>query len=383
MSEAMVALSNRCWPIAKWPAQDQAAWTAALQPGDVLDAGGLAAGWSPATRWMAENGYGRWLGWLDQNGLFDPSLPPETRITKERVAAYTSELSATMAPFSVQTRIRQLGSALRAMVPQGDWAWILRAADRLRASAVPVRDKRSRLQSPDRLAELGQQIMAEAETATVAREVWRAGDYRDGLIIALLAHRPIRACNITMIECGRHLRQHNGGWWLAFAAIETKNHQPLEIPFPGELVANLQHYLDRHRPVLLDVGQRHGRPPTEALWISAVGRATSYANISLQVRRRTEAAFGKPINPHLFRDCAATSIAIADPEHVRMILPILGHASLATSERHYNQAQTLEAGRRYQQTIVEIRQRVTKLDMPERPPPPYAHGELRSLSLPS
>jgi integrase/recombinase XerD len=128
------------------------------------------------------------------------------------------------------------------------------------------------------------------------------------------------------------------------------------MPFPDELAANLQRYLERHRPVLLEVGQRHGRPPTEALWVSAVGRAMSYANISLQVRRRTKAAFGKPVNPHLFRDCAATSIAIAAPERVRMILPVLGHASLATSERHYNQAQTLEAGRRYQQTLAERRQ---------------------------
>jgi integrase/recombinase XerD len=366
MSEAMKALSNRCWPVLEWPAQDQAAWTIALQPGDVLDAGGVASSWAPATRWMTENGYGRWLGWLDQHGLFDPSLPPETRITEERVAAYRRDLSTTTAPFSVQTRIRQLGSALRAMAPQGEWAWILRAADRLRTVAVPVRDKRSRLQSPDRLAELGMQIMAEAETAMVARETWRAADYRDGLIIALLAHRPIRACNITVIECGRHLLQRNGGWWLAFAANETKNRQPLEMPLPGELAANLERYLDQHRPVLLDVGQRHGRPPTEALWISAVGRATSYANISLQVRRRTEAAFGKPINPHLFRDCAATSIAIADPEHLRMILPILGHASLATSERHYNQARMLEAGRRYQQTIAEIRQNAKRMEAPAR-----------------
>ncbi len=40
-----------------------------------------------------------------------------------------------------------------------------------------------------------------------------------------------------------------------------------------------------------------------------------------------------------------------------MIPPILGHAGLATSERHYNQARSLEAGRRYQQTIAELRRR--------------------------
>ena len=28
--------------------------------------------------------------------------------------------------------------------------------------------------------------------------------------------------------------------------------------------------------------------------------------------------FGHALNPHLFRDCAATSIAIEDPDHVRI-----------------------------------------------------------------
>ena len=31
------------------------------------------------------------------------------------------------------------------------------------------------------------------------------------------------------------------------------------------------------------------------------------------LRKRTTARFGHTVNPHLFRDCAATSIAIEDP----------------------------------------------------------------------
>ena len=53
------------------------------------------------------------------------------------------------------------------------------------------------------------------------------------------------------------------------------------------------------------------------------------------------------MTPHLFRDAAATSIAIHDPEHVTNIMPVLGHSTLTTCERHYNQAQGLEAGRRW------------------------------------
>ena len=71
--------------------------------------------------------------------------------------------------------------------------------------------------------------------------------------------------------------------------------------------------------------------------------------------RRTAAAFGQSINPHLFRDCAATSIAIDDPAHVRIASQILGHRSTATTEQYYNQAQAIDAARRYQDFLVGLR----------------------------
>ena len=63
------------------------------------------------------------------------------------------------------------------------------------------------------------------------------------------------------------------------------------------------------------------------------------------------------MSPHLFRDAAATSIVIEDPEHVRIIAAINGHRSLRTDEKHYIQATGLEAGREYQQAILARRRR--------------------------
>ena len=74
----------------------------------------------------------------------------------------------------------------------------------------------------------------------------------------------------------------------------------------------------------------------------------------------TKRAFGSPLNPHLFRDCLATTIAIEDPEHVRISASILGHSSLSTTEKYYNQARTLEAGRLYQKSIVTMRREMRK-----------------------
>jgi integrase/recombinase XerD len=61
--------------------------------------------------------------------------------------------------------------------------------------------------------------------------------------------------------------------------------------------------------------------------------------------------------PSSFRDSAATSIAIEDPEPVHVTPNILGHTTLQTSERHYVHAQSLEASRRYQQRILELRRK--------------------------
>lgn len=66
-------------------------------------------------------------------------------------------------------------------------------------------------------------------------------------------------------------------------------------------------------------------------------------------------ALGKPINPHLFRDCAATFIAEQAPSQVHMIASILGHASLESGERHYNQAGMLSAQAHWIETLAKLR----------------------------
>jgi integrase len=71
----------------------------------------------------------------------------------------------------------------------------------------------------------------------------------------------------------------------------------------------------------------------------------------------TARAFGHAVNLHLFRDCVATTIAIEDPANVGIAAELLGHASLAMTERHYIQAGTLEATRRHQRVMLEARSR--------------------------
>lgn len=70
-----------------------------------------------------------------------------------------------------------------------------------------------------------------------------------------------------------------------------------------------------------------------------------------RVRERTEVKFGCALNLHLFRDAAATTLAIADPAHVRLAAPLLGHRTFSTTEKYYQQAKTFEAHQAFLKAI--------------------------------
>jgi integrase len=74
-----------------------------------------------------------------------------------------------------------------------------------------------------------------------------------------------------------------------------------------------------------------------------------------RIVRTTEEAFGVAINPHFFRDIAATTIAYADPERVRIAAQLLGHRRFATTDHYYLQASMAAANRRRQASLLRLR----------------------------
>ena len=108
-----------------------------------------------------------------------------------------------------------------------------------------------------------------------------------------------------------------------------------------------------YRPILSDRGgSRPGRShdarlPRAAnrLWVSSRGGAAlSPHGVYDRIVTLTWARLGRPINPHLFRDCAATGAR-------RITAAVLTHSGLQTAEQHYNHAEALQAIRRYQEHI--------------------------------
>jgi hypothetical protein len=120
------------------------------------------------------------------------------------------------------------------------------------------------------------------------------------------------------------------------------------------LVPELEHYLAVHRPVLLAGESGQLSPGTNALWVSEIGTMLESGALATRIRKHTKEAFGASLPPHWFRDAAATSIAVEDPRHVCDAHHILGNTR-ATTEKHYNQARSLEASRRHQAMLAALR----------------------------
>ena len=240
---------------------------------------------------------------------------------------------------------------MRWFAPEHDWSWLKPILARLRGRAVPVRDKRARLRSAHELLALGHQLMQAAVTATGPSLRQRARLYRDGLMIAFLAARPLRLANLTQLELGRELIQRPSGWWLEIPGTDTKTGQPLELPFPEDLVPALKLYLGTWRPRL---ARPERSAANTALWLSHRGNAVSDIHAYNLIMAHTRATFGQPVNPHLFRDVAATTVALERPEQVRITARLLGHASFATTERYYNLARGTEAARAWHAVLEGI-----------------------------
>lgn len=90
----------------------------------------LLAAKDPANRHVA---YDRWLTFLALNRLLDPNQSPGERLTPKQLCACIDELAATVAPYTLRSRIRDLGQALRVMAPEHDFPYLRRAIARLKA----------------------------------------------------------------------------------------------------------------------------------------------------------------------------------------------------------------------------------------------------------
>ena len=179
---------------------------------------------------------------------------------------------------------------------------------------------------------------ADASAAKRTRQA-HVFQYRDGLIIALLALIPLRRRTLAALRIGRHLIKVGDLWELAIPAADTKTRRPLDYPISKELSARIDLYLERFR------GRMPGADKHTGLWPSNLSRPMCPDAIYYAVLKRTKRAFGFGVNLHRFRHAAASFWSSHDPVNVRGVKDLLGQTSFATTEKHYIMAQSRLAGR--------------------------------------
>ncbi len=336
----------------EWPAGHQAAWNAAIADGDVFDGRGPAAHWAVATRKTNINQYGRWLGYLRQAGRLVGNEAPEGLVQPETVKDYVRHLQAIVAPRTVVTLLVALKVTIKAMAPNSNWRWLADICNALNRSAKPVTDKHSRILPSE---EIFAATIAELDRLLTLPPGGRNRlcAYRNTLMIALMAARPLRLKNFAALKIGRDFLRNGTGWLIAIPGEDVKNGQPLEFEVIECLVPYLETYLRDIRPPLMGNAE-----PSNDLWVAWGKAGISRRDVYFCFTRGTNRLLGAPINPHLFRDCAATSLSLISIAAARAAAPLLGHQHFSTTERHYVRAQQLEASRTLNTVLSSIKSSV-------------------------
>ena len=338
----MPCVSKKQLPYAQWPAEDRPRWEAAFLPGDLFDDDNRGTHLSQATRNALRVSYAQYLRFLSENHADLLSKPPHVRLDRLLIADYVGLMRKTNRDVSIVTSLHHLRLALRLICPKENWSWLLMIQKRIDATASR-RPKRYGLVGSDQLYVVGLELMDDA-VATADRQdrisKATAIQYRDGLLIALVAVTAIRRRTVTALNTSTHLVRSGNLWALEIPPADTKGKRALEFTLPASLAARIDLYLRKFRP-RLPGAQRH-----DGLWPSNKGQPMSPDAIYAQVCKRTAKAWGFRVNLHRFRHAAGTLWSIEDPANVRGLKDLLGHASYDdTTEPHYMMSRSRIASR--------------------------------------
>lgn len=334
-----------CLKIHDWPAVDQHLWRNATDANHLFDSPSVL--WRPTTLRGCERGWGVFLKWLVDRGYLNPDDEPNRRVTMARLVEFTMQYETGRSELSVASTVRDVAYFLRAIYPPDGLSWLTRQAHRRMNAAIPSRPKLPRLARVSAIADAADAAMSEGWHRLALGQRSGAVMYRDGLMIALLIRRPMRRKNVSGLRLGQTIIVEPTVARIRVPSDETKTRAGFEYRFPNDLFPALMQYIEHVRPVLL----RGSEDEVGWLWIGRRGQRLTEQDITVRVSATTALRCGRRISPHLFRDCAATEIAIEDPLHVGITRSMLGHSSTASSERFYNQAGSFSAVERMRDVL--------------------------------
>jgi integrase len=332
-------------PVSDWPTADREALKRACVAGQRLKPGGAAARMKPSTRASLVRAYGYLLDFCRGNGLLDLDAEAGAHVTPEIIDAFVCELHNRVGSVTSASYIGKIRRVATILAPERNFAWLSEIEADLRYEARP-RPKYHRIVSSDRLRALGLDLIGRGETNTYLTDLACARLVRDGLMIALLALCPIRLRNFAELRIGRQIRRIGETWWIILEAAETKSGRPDERPVPEILTAQIDHWLECWRPLFLE--------PGDAFWPSTKGGSLAYTYVGQIITETTLRELGVAVSPHLFRDCAVYTVAIAAGDRMGIASALLQHTDPRTTEKYYNKGASLDAVRRYQKILDQL-----------------------------
>lgn len=283
----------------EWPADDQQAWAEARRPGGRLTRGGRAAHLKPVTRLDLARRYGLFLEFLARTGRMMPEASASALITPDNVTNYIADLQSRLCSVSVHGSIAKLRRIVELLDPHCDSTWLRDVEQELAWEMRPA-PKFDRIIDSDRIVEAGVHLMQKAEDNTQLPLRCRAALYRNGLMLALLAVCPIRFKNFAALELGTSLRRMGARWIITLSASDAKSGRVDERIVPENLCPAIDLYLRAYRTP--------AREGETMLWVGRTGAPLGYSGVERSITWTAEMELSIALNPHLFRDCAASTV---------------------------------------------------------------------------
>jgi len=328
-------------PIGQWPAADRAAWANACRPMNRLKRGGSAAHLRVITRDDLCRRYGYFMDFIRRTEGLDPNAAVVSYVTPDRVARYEAELEKRVSSVTVHGSIYKLRRMAQILNPSAELGWLNDLENDL-ALLMRPRPKSGRVVYSHILLRAGLTLMTEAHYVMKQTPLRRARQFRNGLMVALLACHPMRLKNFAALELGRTLPKIEKNWWIVLPTAETKEKRQDERKIDPFLAPYLELYLEKYRPVLACEGRN-----LKLLWASSHGRSMTYKAIERAIKQTTLASIGVDVCPHLFRTAGASTVAVSAPEMPGLGAALLHHHDRRVTEERYNWVETVGAARSF------------------------------------
>ncbi len=336
----------------EWPAIDDELFTRGCTPADVFDEDERpGADWAEPTLKKVVGAYGRWLGFLAENGELDPAVHPAERVIAPRVRGYLARLREVgLSDYSIVGLFTDLRTALRVMAPERDFGWLTSPGGTSLRSRLPMKRRSFEVPSSFALYEWGVELMHNA--LELRGDVRRRVQYRDGLLIAIFAARARRHRAMAGLRLGHEVIRHGDVYRVILPPDLVKGGKKQnkwdEFSLPVALTPYIERYLEVERRELL-AGHAH-----DSFWVNWDGAPLGYRGIDKRIRWLSPKKFGFAFGPHRSRYSAATSAAI-DAVQLPGIAAAMLNITGEVAERHYNRARQVDAAVKYHEAVARAR----------------------------